>query len=267
MTDVLVVKVGGGANVDLEPLLRELAARTEPWVLVHGGNAAMDALTRRVGQEPRYVTSPSGHTSRATDAATLALLQMSYRGQVNNDLVLRLQRLGCNAVGLSGVDGRLWQATRKEAIRIVEGGRTLMLRDDLTGKVHTVNAHLLRLLLDNGYRPVLTLPALADTGEAVNVDNDRAAAVVACALGASTLVILSNVPGLLRDPADPASLVPRIGRDAFAEAQTLAQGRFKKKLLGAQEALAGGVRRVILADTRRATPIADALAGQGTVVA
>lgn len=266
MADVLVVKLGGGADVDAEPLLRELAARTEPWVLVHGGNAEMDALSRRLGREPRFVTSPSGHTSRVTDADTLATMQMSYRGRINNDLVLRLQRLGCNAVGLSGVDGRLWQATRKEAIRIVEDGRKMLLRDDLTGKIHTVNTHLLRLLLDNGYRPVLTLPALADTGEAVNVDNDRAAALVAASLGASDLVILSNVAGLLRDPADPSSLVARVDRNEFASVEGFAQGRFKKKLLGVQEALAGGVRRVILADARRERPIADALAGNGTVI-
>lgn len=267
MADILVVKLGGGANVDAEPLLRELAARTEPWVLIHGGNAEMDALSRRVGREPRFVTSPSGHVSRVTDAETMALLQMSYRGRVNNDLVLRLQRLGCNAVGLSGVDGRLWQATRKEAIRAVVDGKKLLIRDDLTGKIHTVNTHLLRLLLDNGYRPVLTLPAFADTGEAVNVDNDRAAAVVASSLGATDLIILSNVPGLLRDPADPTSLIAHIDRADLASAEAFAQGRFKKKMLGVQEALAGGVRRVVLADARRERPLADALAGTGTVVA
>lgn len=264
--DVLVVKLGGGAGVDPGPLLRDLAAHPGPWVLVHGGNAEMDDLSRKLGHEPRFVTSVSGHTSRVTDERTLAMMQMSYRGRINNDLVVRLQRLGVNAVGLSGVDGRIWQATRKEAIRIVDNGRKLFLRDDLTGKIHTVNTHLLRLLLDNGYRPVLTLPALADTGEAVNVDNDRAAAAVAAALRARDLVILSNVAGLLRDPADATSLVRTVARDGLDGVESLAQGRFKKKMLAVREALDGGVRRIVLGDARRATPLRDALTGQGTVI-
>lgn len=268
---LVVVKLGGAAGIDAEPLLRELAAYPGPWVLVHGGNQELDATSRKLGHEPRFVTSASGHTSRVTDRATIGLIQMVYRGRINNDLVLRLQRLGVNAVGLSGVDGGIWKAVRKEAIKVVEGGRKFLLRDDLTGKVTQVNADLLRLLLANGYRPVLTLPALAvgetpGTEEAVNVDGDRAAAMVAAALGAATYVVLSNVPGLLRDPNDPTSLVPRVGRATMGEAEGYAQGRFKKKLLGVQEALAGGVARVVLASANQPTPLASALAGNGTVI-
>jgi acetylglutamate/LysW-gamma-L-alpha-aminoadipate kinase len=262
----LVVKLGGGAGLDVDAVLRDLAALTRPWVLVHGGNAELNEVSERMGHAPRFVTGPSGHTSRVTDPETMRLIQMVYRGRINNDLVLRLQGLGVNAVGLSGVDGRLWQAERKEAIRVVEGGRKFLLRDDLTGRVVGVNADLLRLLLDNGYRPVLTLPAIASDGTAVNVDGDRAAAAVAAALGAAELVILSNVPGLLRDVTDPASLVATMARAAIAS-DAFAQGRMKKKLLGAEEALAGGVSRVILGSANRATPVQDALAGQGTVIA
>jgi len=265
MAGVLVVKLGGGADLDVDGVLRDLASLDCPWVLVHGGNAEMDATSRRLGLTPRFVTSPSGHTSRVTDPDTLATMQMVYRGRINNDLVLRLQRLGANAVGLSGVDGRLWQAERKEAVRVVENGRKFLLRDDLTGKVVGVNAPLLRLLLDNGYRPVLTLPALASDGSAVNVDGDRAAAAVAAALGASDLVILSNVPGLLRDVADAGSLVPRLTRRDL-DTDTAAQGRMKKKLLGAAEALDGGVARVVLGQAAGDRPIRAALQGMGTVV-
>jgi len=262
----LVVKLGGGADIDATPLLAELAALEQPWVLVHGGNEELSELQRRLGQEPRFVTSPSGHQSRVTDAATIAAIQMSYRGRINNDLVLRLQRLGCNAIGLSGIDGGLWRATRKEAIRIVEEGRKVLLRDDHTGTIHTVNADLLRLLTAAGYRCVVTLPALADSGEALNVDGDRAAAAVAAALGAEELVILSNVPGLLRDVDDPASLIATIPRDRLADFEPLAKGRFRKKLLGVREALDGGVRRVVLADARAEHPLEAARSGRGTVI-
>jgi [amino group carrier protein]-L-2-aminoadipate 6-kinase len=261
----LVVKLGGGSGLDVDAVLRDLASRTEPWVLVHGGNAELNEVSERMGHAPRFVTSPSGHTSRVTDPATIGLIQMVYRGRINNDLVVRLQRLGVNAVGLSGADGRLWEAERKEAVRVVENGRKFLLRDDLTGKIVRINTGLLHLLLDNGYRPVLTLPALASDGNAVNVDGDRAAAAVAAALGAHELVILSNVPGLLRDVADPSSLVTVLPR-AGLSTDTLAQGRMKKKLLGAEEALAGGVARVIVASANRERPVTDALAGIGTVI-
>lgn len=263
----LVVKLGGGSGLDVDAVLKDLAALERPWVLVHGGNAELNELSTKVGHAPRFVTSPSGYTSRVTDLETIKLIQMVYRGRINNDLVLRLQGLGVNAVGLSGVDGRLWQAERKEAIRVVENGRKFLLRDDHTGKVVSVNVDLLRLLLANGYRPVLTLPALANDGTAVNVDGDRAAAAVAAALGAHELVILSNVPGLLRDVGDPSSLIRSIAKSDLQSGQSVALDRMKKKLLGAEEALAGGVQRVILGGANRSTPVQDALAGEGTVIA
>jgi acetylglutamate/LysW-gamma-L-alpha-aminoadipate kinase len=262
----IVVKLGGSPGMDIDAVLRDLAALQRPWVLVHGGNAELTELSRSLGHEPRFITSTSGYTSRLTDERTIGLIQMTYRGRINNDLVLRLQRMGCDAVGLSGVDGRLWVAQRKQAIRAVENGRKFLVRDDLTGKVVSVNAGLLRLLLSAGYRPVLTLPAITAEGEAVNVDGDRAAAVVASALGADDLVILSNVPGLLRDPEDPGSLIPRLSRAEFAEGQAVALDRMKKKLLGASEALDGGVRRVVLGSANRERPVQDALAGVGTVI-
>lgn len=81
-------------------------------------------------------------------------------------------------------------------------GRRLVLRDDWTGTVEQVNTDLLRILLDAGYLPTLTPPGASDKGEAINVDGDRAAAMVAAAFQAEALVILSNVPGLLRDFPD-----------------------------------------------------------------
>jgi len=113
---------------------------------------------------------------------------------------------------------------------------------------------------------VLTPPAASFEGEAINVDGDRAAAATAVALGADTLVLLSNVPGLLRDFPDEGSLIRHIARVQLEEHMDLAGGRMRKKLLGAQEALNGGLRRVVLADARVAQPVRQALAGRGTVI-
>ena len=144
--------------------------------------------------------------SRYTDRETLMLFCMAYVGKLNKLFVERLQQLGVNAVGLCGADGRSMEGTRKAAIKVVEGGKRRVLRDDFTGRVERVNTDLLNLLLDNGYTPVLCPPALSYDSEIINVDGDRAAAVVAVDCKAETLVILSNVSGLLRSLDDPDSL-------------------------------------------------------------
>ena len=263
---MIVIKLGGSGAIDPTPLLQELAQTSEPWVLVHGGNEELSELQSRLGEGPTFITSPSGHESRRTDDATLANIQRTYRGRINNDLVLRLQNLGVSAIGLSGVDGGLLRARRKPNLRAVVDGRKVLIRDDLTGTIDSVNADLLRLLLDAGHRPVVTLPAWADDGTAVNVDGDRAAAAIVAALDADVLVNLSNVPGLLRDLDDPDSLVTAIPAGAMADFEPLAKGRFRKKLMGAAEAVASGVGRVVLAASDVEHPLQNALQGQGTVI-
>jgi len=187
-------------------------------------------------------------------------------GKVNKGIVEHLQRRGVNAVGLSGLDGRLLEGQRKNAVRMVEEGRVRVLRDDYSGKIERVNVGLLGLLLRAGYLPVLSPPALSTEGEAINVDADRAAAAVAAAWGAETLILLSNVPGLLERFPDEESVIRSIGREQLDAAIDLAQGRMKKKVLAAKEALGAGVSRVILGDARRAEPIRAALSGAGTVI-
>ena len=128
-------------------------------------------------------------------------------GQVNKTLVATLQRLGCNALGLSGVDGRLLQARRKNALRVVENGRQRVVRDDYSGQLEIANGGLLRLLLEAGYTPVVAPLALGSEGEPLNVDGDRVAALLARTVCAETLVILSNgrvaggFPGREQPPA------------------------------------------------------------------
>jgi len=265
----VVAKVGGGEGIGLGAFCRdaaELIRAGTPLVIVHGGSHAATTLGERLGVPPVFVTSPSGHTSRRTDSESLRIFQMALRGLVSQEIVQRLQALGVNAIGLSGMDGRLWVGPRKDSIRILENGRTRILRDDHTGTVETVNVDLLRLLLGAGFTPVLSPPALSTAGEPINVDADRAAAVTAAALGAEALLLLTNVPGLLREFPNEASLVPRIQRDEIEELSAFAQGRMKKKVLGAAAALEGGVGRVIIADARIDAPISAALAGRGTVM-
>ena len=122
-------------------------------------------------------------------------------------------------------------------------------------------------LLDAGYFPVLTPPGASEKGEAINVDGDRAAAMVAAAFNAEALVILSNVAGLLRTFPDESTLIREIPRAKAEDFMQFAEGRMKKKVMGAVEAIAEGVQKVIFADGRVEQPITKALAGGGTQIA
>ncbi|HEV2581826.1 MAG TPA: [LysW]-aminoadipate kinase [Ktedonobacteraceae bacterium] len=262
----LVVKIGGGAGIATDTVLREIAQAVrdgERTVLLHGGSDAANTLGERLGHPARMITSPGGMVSRYTDAQTLEIFAMAVAGQINTTLVAGLQQLGVNALGLAGVDGRLLLARRKAVVRVVTAdGRALILRDDYTGQVEQVNSVLLATLLDAGYTPVIAPLALSREGERLNVDGDRAAAAVAAALHADALVIITNVPGLLADPADHATLIRSIPAGLLDLYMSYAQGRMRKKLLGAQEALQGGVPRVCIGSVS----FLDVLNGAGTTI-
>jgi acetylglutamate/LysW-gamma-L-alpha-aminoadipate kinase len=266
---ITVVKLGGTDGVDFSAICHdaaELLKANHRLVFVHGGSAEANALGEALGAPPKFITSPSGYTSRYTDRKTLEVFLMAVNGKVNSLLTEQLHRLGINAFGLSGMDGRLLVATRKDSIQSVENGKRKIIRDDYTGKIESVNSNLLLALLKMGYLPVIAPVAVSQNGEALNVDADRAAAMVASALKAETLLLLTAVPGLMEKFPDETTLIKHIPQSKLPAALEMAQGRMKKKILGAEEALQGGVGKVIIADGRIEKPISNALAGNGTVI-
>lgn len=266
---ISVVKVGGSAGINYDLVCDDIAAVVKAGqkvVLIHGGSHETNVISEKLGKPPRILTSPQGFTSRYTDAETLDIFAMVYAGKMNTRIVERLLKRGVNALGLSGLDGRLLEGPRKATVRAVENGRQVLIHDDYTGKVEKVNTGLLHLLLDAGYTPVISPPACSTAGEAINVDGDRAAAMIASALGAKQLIILSNVPGLLRQFPDESTLIPHIRYSELEQALSFAEGRMKKKVLGASEAIATGVEQVIFADARTSQPIQAAMSGKGTVI-
>jgi acetylglutamate/LysW-gamma-L-alpha-aminoadipate kinase len=267
---MIVVKAGGSTGVDTEAVCADVAAlvhQGQQVVLVHGGSHETNVISEKLGHPPRFVTSVSGHSSRFTDRQTLEIFAMVTAGRINKLLVERLQQLGVNAVGLSGLDGRLLEARRKDSLRILDNGKRKVLRGEFSGRIEKVNVPLLQTLLSAGYVPVVAPLATSYESEALNVDGDRAAAAIGSALKARTLVILSNVPGLLRDLSDETSLIAHIPLlQAQGHLDRYAQGRMKRKLLGAIEALHDGVEEVIIADGRVPHPLQQALAGHGTVI-
>jgi [amino group carrier protein]-L-2-aminoadipate 6-kinase len=266
---IIVVKLGGTEGVDFSAICAdavEILKHGQKLVLVHGGSAEANSLGEALGTPPRFIISPSGYSSRYTDRKTLEIFLMAVNGKVNSLLVEQLQRLGVNAFGLSGLDGRLMQAARKDSIQSIENGKRKIIRDDFTGKIEQVNSGLLNMLLEAGYLPVISPVAVSLQGEALNVDADRAAAMVASALRAETLILLTAVPGLMKNFPDEASLIRQLPQSQLPTALEAAQGRMKKKVLGAEEALNGGVGKVIIADGRIQNPITNAINGSGTVI-
>jgi [amino group carrier protein]-L-2-aminoadipate 6-kinase len=262
----IVVKIGGSNGVATANIVCEIAkcvAGGQRIVVLHGGSDLTNTLSERLGHPVRMITSPGGMVSRYTGRETLSIYAMAVAGQINTDLVAFLQKQGVNALGLAGVDGRLLLARRKSAIRsVTPDGRVQILRDDYTGQIEQVNDALLRQLLDVGYTPVIAPLALSMDGERLNVDGDRAASAVAAALHADALVIMTNVPGLLANPEDQASVISTIPTDQLADYVQYAHGRMRKKLLGAQEALQNGVPRVCIGSNS----LLDVLDGAGTVI-
>lgn len=262
---MLVVKVGGSKGIDLRNVAKDVV-NYENIILLHGGSHELNKLQEKLDHPPKTLTSVSGYTSRYTDEKTMEMFQMIYSGKVNKQFVCMLQENGVNALGLSGVDGRLVTAKRKEALKVIENDKKKIIRDDLSGIIKDVNTDLINTLLSDGFVPVITPPVIGEEFNSLNVDGDRMAAEIAKSLGAETLLILSNVPGLLRDIDDENSLIENISKDEIEDYMQYAEGRMKKKLLGAKEALEEDVNRVIFASANKENPITSALQGNGTVI-
>ena len=268
---MIIVKVGGSDGINYDLLCEDIARlwkAGKKLILVHGGSSETNKIAEALGHPAKFVTSPSGYTSRYTDRETLEIFEMVYCGKVNKGLVERLQKLGVNAVGLSGLDGRIFEGRHKSSVKSVENGKVKLLHGDHTGTVEKVNTDLLELLLNAGYLPVLTPPASSYEGTAINVDGDRAAAQLAVAFKAETLMMLSNIPGLMRNFPDESSVIRHIpaNDEAIRGSLEYAKDRMKKKVLGALEAVQGGVGRVIFGDARGENSVSRALEGHGTVI-
>jgi [amino group carrier protein]-L-2-aminoadipate 6-kinase len=262
---MVLVKIGGGAAINLDGVAADIADLAGPVVVVHGANALRDKLAADLGREKRVVTSVSGYASVYSDEQAIDLLMMAYAGLQNKRIVERLQRHGRNAVGLTGLDGRLVSAARNKGIRVREGDKTLLLRD-FSGKPSAANVPLLSLLLDNGYTPVITVPLVDEQGFAVNSENDDVVALLQDVVKAAHVVELIEAPGLLRNPADPASVIDALAASDLALLEERAEGRFKRKLLALRRLFETSAPVVTIADGRTAHPLADALGGGGTTI-
>ena len=260
-----IVKIGGGASINLEGIVRGLAEMDAPFVVVHGANSLRDEMATRLGTQTTVLTSESGYSSVYSDREAIDLILMAYAGLRNKQIVALCQQHGINAVGLSGLDGRLIEGKRNRGIRVRENGKTLIKRD-FSGKPVSVNHELLHLLLDRGYAPVLCIPIIDEQHHAINSENDDIVNVLQESLHAKCILNLIEAPGFLDDPADPESVVSRMTPAEVAEREQCVSGRIKRKMLALRRLTESSSVRVVIGDGRSERPISDALAGKGTVI-
>jgi len=257
----VVIKYGGGAMVSdalKEQVMEDIVLL---WligikvVLVHGGGPEISELMVKLNKHPEFYNG-----LRITDAETADIVQMVLAGKVNKTLVKLLELKGGNAVGLSGVDGRL---IRVEALDPNLG---------YVGKITEVNIKPISDLLESGYIPVISTIGCGDDGSTYNINGDTAAAHIAGALHAERLIMMTDTAGILKDKDDPSSLIPKITPEQAKELKKtgVISGGMIPKVDCCIKALSMGVSNVVIMDGRIPHSILMELLtdeGAGTMVA
>jgi acetylglutamate kinase len=238
----VVIKYGGAAMSD--PELREDFARDvvllkyvglNP-IVVHGGGPDITAYMKRLDMPVEFVGG-----LRVSDADTVEVAKMVLIGKVNKDIVSRINRHGQPAVGLSGDDGQLFRVSTMEG----PGGEDI----GFVGKIERVETGVINHIAED-YIPVIASVGADRDGRSHNVNADEAAGAIARALGAYKVMFLTDVPGWLRDPADPDSVISECGADEVEAALDAMEGGMRPKLQACVEAIHGGVTFAHIIDGR-----------------
>ena len=238
---IVVIKYGGNAmtNPELKAQVMEdiilLDAIGVKVVLVHGGGPDINDLLKKLGKKSEFVNG-----LRVTDKETAEVAQMVLAGKVNKDLVKLILSKGGNAIGISGIDGKLLAADFKD--------REL----GYVGEIVNVDIQIVLDILDKGYIPVISTIASNKDGNTYNINGDTAAGFIAGALNAERLIMLTDIRGVMRDPSDESSLIPEL---TIAQAnelrdQGVISGGMVPKVECCIEALTHGVKKVIIMDGR-----------------
>ena len=247
----VVIKYGGAAMKQPERkedfvrdvvLLRYVGIRP---VVVHGGGPMISSMMQRLGKEPRFVAG-----MRVTDEETVRITEMVLVGSVNQELVNLINLHGGAAVGLSGKDSRLIEARKHLAGE--ENGERVDL--GFVGDVHKINPRVIETLEAAGFIPVIAPLGVDSAGCTYNINADLVAGEIAAALRAEKLIMLSDTPGILRDPSDPDSLLSEIpiGKlDGLISDGTISGGMIPK-VRSCRRALEGGASKTHIINGQRA---------------
>lgn len=250
-----IIKIGGNIIDDPTKLASFLATFTTmngPKILVHGGGKIATDIGRQLGIEPKYVDG-----RRITDGATLHLVTMVYGGLINKQVTAQLQALGCNAIGLTGADASIIPA-QKRPVKEIDFGFV----GDVDSK--DINTSVLKIMLDAGLTPVIAPLTHDRNGQILNTNADTIAQEVAKALSVLfevQLIYCFEKKGVLADPADEGSVIPKITAEEFdrLKAQGIVSGGMVPKLQNALAAVSSGVKKVVIGD---AAELADIMLGK-----
>ncbi len=262
---MMIIKIGGGSEININGIITDLAEQQEQFIIVHGANALRDELAAKLGIQKNIITSVRGYASVLSDENVIDLQMMAYAGLRNKRIIELCQQHGINAIGLSGLDGKIIQGQRNQGIRVKEGSKIKLVRD-FSGKPQAINTDLLNLLLSHDYTPVLCVPIIDENNVAINSENDDIVRVLQEAIKADTIIQFIEAPGFLNDPDDPSSLVPKITRTELLQREEQVEGRMKRKMLALRQLFEGGAAKVIITDGRTEHPLKDVMAGKGTVI-
>ncbi|OLB90548.1 MAG: acetylglutamate kinase [Thaumarchaeota archaeon 13_1_40CM_38_12] len=263
---MITIKIGGSVVDGLHPsTISDLkkVSQHEKIILVHGGGKEVTKISEALGKEQKFIVSPGGIKSRYTDKETVEIFTMVMSGKINKMIVRILQKNGINAVGLSGIDGKIIQAERKKKLIVInEKGRKMAIDGGYTGKIQDVNSSLVSVILDQGYVPVISPIALSEEFDFLNVDGDRAAAYVAGKMHSDKILFLTNVDGLMMDD----KLVKKLSLSKAKEILPKIGFGMEKKILAATEALELGVKEALVANGQKENPISSAIAHDNCTV-
>ncbi len=238
---VLVVKYGGNAMINEQLKQQVMEDIVLLWligvkvVLVHGGGPEISELMDKLGKKPEFVDG-----LRVTDKETMDIVQMVLAGKVNKTLVTLLESKGGKAMGISGMDGRLIEAKIKNK------------KLGFVGSITKINIQPVADLLENGYIPVISTVGCDRDGNTYNINGDTAAAYIAGALGAESLIMMTDIAGILRDKDDPSTLIPEITISGAAALQEegIISGGMIPKVECCVDAINKGVKKVFIMDGR-----------------
>ena len=264
----IVIKIGGsilndGVNNTLITDIKALT-KSENIIIVHGGGKTVTNIAEQMGKEQKFIISPSGVRSRYTDKETVEIFTMVMSGKINKEITKTLQKFDVNAVGISGIDGKLISATRKKKLVIkAKDNRKRIIEGGYTGKITEINNHLLDIILTNNYTPVISPIALSEEHDLLNVDGDRAAAYIGGGIKADKVIFLTDVRGVLEN----GKVIKKLNLNEAKELKKTVGHGMEKKLLASIESLEMGVKEVIISSGDIRNPISSILKeNEGTVI-
>jgi acetylglutamate/LysW-gamma-L-alpha-aminoadipate kinase len=263
----IVAKIGGslikhGVPPSIIEDIRALS-QSHQLIVVHGGGEVVTEYANRLGKEQRFVVSPDGVRSRYTDMETAEIYQMVMSGLIAKRLVSALAKAGVRGISLSGTDAYLIRGKRKTRLVVLDGrGRRVAIDGGYTGRVTGINSALLEWLLTQGYVPVVSPVALGEGAEPLNIDGDRAASSLAAGTSADAVVFLTNVDGLNLE----GGLVGRMTTPAASSKLPAIGFGMQRKVMGAIDAVEGGVKEAIICSGLRNAPLTSALSHDSCTV-